>query len=187
MQPCRLAPFAVLCLAALACGDPNELPDPQNENVVDTVTISALTGTGIRLPSAYSVSDRSAIRTDLSAAFDFAFDLVPPTNTPAFLPRSALGFPADGTLQPGLQAREETFALIREAISNGYVTNDTIPVAAGERYMVRSRVVCSSLGVPLYAKLEVLEIDVEARSVTFQVLVDSNCGYVGLEPGLPEK
>lgn len=185
MHPIRIPALAAL-LAALACGDPNELPDAQNENVVDTVTISALTGTPIRLPSAYSISDRAPVRTDLSAQFDFAFDMIPPANTAALLPRAALGFPADGAQQPGLQETDDAFADIREALLNGYVTSDTIPVAVGERYLARSRVICSSLGVPLYAKLEVLAIDATARTVTFQVLVDENCGYIGLEPGLPE-
>jgi hypothetical protein len=57
-------------------------------------------------------------------------------------------------------------------------------VSAGERFMVRSRVICTALGVPQYAKLEILTLD--NKSVTFQVLVDRNCGYKGLEPGLPD-
>ena len=169
----RLAGLAAL-FAVVACSDPNNLPDAQIANVVDTVTISALTGTPIRLPSAFSVADRAAIRTDLSAQFDFAFDILPGTGTPVFLPRSALGFPLEGSLQPGLQAREEPFA-------------DTIPIAAGERYMARSRVVCTGLGIPRYGKLEVLAIDATARTVTFQVLVGQNCGYNSLAPGIPEE
>jgi hypothetical protein len=49
---------------------------------------------------------------------------------------------------------------------------------------VRSRVICTALGVPQYAKLEILALD--NKSVTFQVLVDRNCGYKGLAPGLPD-
>lgn len=177
----------VALLVAGACSDPNNLPDAQIPNVVDTVTISALTGTPIRLPSAFSVADRAAIRTDLSAQFDFAFDILPSAGTPVFLPRSALGFPLEGSLQPGLQEREEPFAEILEAVSNGYITRDTIPIAAGERYMARSRVVCTGLGIPRYGKLEVLAIDATARTVTFQVLVGQNCGYNSLVPGIPEE
>ena len=182
----RRAALAALLVAA-ACSDPNTLPDAQLENVVDTVTISALTGTPIRLPSAFSVADRAAVRTDLSAQFDFAFDILPAVNTPVFLPRSALGFPLEGSLQPGLQEREEPFAAILEAESNGYITRDTIPIAVGERYMARSRVVCTGLGIPRYGKLEVLAIDPTARTVTFQVLVGQNCGYNSLVPGIPEE
>ena len=59
-------------------------------------------------------------------------------------------------------------------------------VTLSERYLARSRVNCSALGVPHAAKLEGLAIDATARTVTFQVLGDENCGYIGLEPGRPE-
>jgi hypothetical protein len=182
----RRAALAALFVAA-ACSDPNNLPDAQLENVVDTVTISALTGTPIRLPSAFSVADRAVVRTDLSAQFDFAFDNLPGSNTPAFLPRAALGLPLEGSLQPSHQEREEEFSQILEAEPNGYLTRDTIPIAVGERYMARSRVVCTGLGIPRYGKLEVLAIDATARTVTFQVLVGQNCGYNSLVPGIPEE
>src|SRR5688500_17091224 len=116
MRRYRVAGVAALVLAA--CGDPNELPDAQIANIVDTVTISALTGTPIRLPSAYSIADPVSVRTDLSAQFDFAFDILASNGAPVFLPRSALGFPLEGGLQPGLQRREESFAEITEAVSN---------------------------------------------------------------------
>lgn len=186
----RASAAALLCVAATAavtaCSDPNALPDAQLRNIVDTVTISALTGTSIPLPSAYSVADRQPVRTDLSESFDFAFDLLPASGAPVFLPRAALGFPPSGALQPGLQETDEAFDAIEEAVSNGYITGDTIPIAVGERYYARSRIVCASLGVPKYGKLEVLTVDPTARSVTFRILVGDNCGYIGLQPGIPE-
>ncbi len=36
-------------------------------------------------------------------------------------------------------------------------------------------------------KLEVLGFTPVARSVTFRILVNNNCGYRGLELGIPEK
>src|SRR5690606_42088464 len=88
-----------------------------------------LTGTAIEQPSAYSIADRRPIRTDLSAGFDFAFDILPGTDEPVLLPRSALGFPSEGSLLPGLQRRDEAFAGITEGILDGYLTRDTIPVS----------------------------------------------------------
>lgn len=180
--------FPTLCLAAAAvlcaCGDPNALPDPQIENVVDTISISALTGTPIQLPSALSVAGPRVVRTDLSADFDVAFDIR--GSTPVFVPRAGLNFPATG-LQPGLMRSDAAFADIREAQSNGYTTRDTLQLAVGNVFVARSRVVCSALQVPLYGKLRILELDPAARTVTFEVLANQNCGYVGLEPGLPDK
>jgi hypothetical protein len=44
-------------------------------------------------------------------------------------------------------------------------------------------VVCTSLGVPLYGKLEILSF--QDSTVTFKVLTDLNCGFRDLVPGLP--
>lgn len=172
-------------LAATACGDPNALSDPQSANFVDTLTVSALTGTDIQQASAVSLPGPRTVRTDLSADFDFAFDIE--DGTPVLLPRKAMNFPNSGTVEPGLQAQTASFDQITEAISNGYTTLDTIPIAEGDRFLARSRVVCSTLGVPIYGKIEILTIDTGARTLTFRVLADQNCGYVGLQPGLPNK
>jgi hypothetical protein len=45
--------------------------------------------------------------------------------------------------------------------------------------------VCTSLGVPLYGKLQILSF--QDSTVTFQVLADRNCGFKDLDPGLPDK
>ena len=57
----------------------------------------------------------------------------------------------------------------------------------GQRYVVRSRITCTSVAVPKYAKLEVVAIDDGAKLVAFRVLTDDNCGFKGLEPGLPTR
>ena len=79
--------------------------------------------------------------------------------------------------------REESFDDIHAAPSNGYITDSTVTVALGERYVVRSRVICE-LGVPLYAKVEV--IGFEDNSLVLKRLKNVNCGYRSLEPGLPD-
>ena len=43
-------------------------------NVVDTVSLYALRGTAIALPSAYSIEQLVAVRTDTTVSLDFAFD-----------------------------------------------------------------------------------------------------------------
>lgn len=174
----------LLCLAAAAaCGDDDNLADPTAQNFVDTVTVHSLTGTPISTPSGFNIND-GPIRTDLRSDFEFAYN-VQPDGQRVFLPRAALGLPSTTTADPGLQARSETFAQIVVAASNGYVTDEPIVLDVGQRYVVRSRVVCGGLGVPLYGKLEILSFD--ATSVTFQVLANSNCGYKGLEPGFPTR
>ena len=176
--------FAAVLLVA-ACGDLNELPDASDANVVDTVTVAALTGTPLALPSAYSVSERRAVRTDQSAAFDFAYDTV--DGAPRFYPAASLGLGGSGT-QAGFQVSTEPFANLLRAPQNNYVTDEPLPATIGTVYAVRSRLVCSNIGgVPMYGKLEVLELDPDAATVTFQILTNNNCGYRSLEPGVPDE
>jgi hypothetical protein len=182
MARIRFTPLLILLALAAGCSDANSLADPTIENVVDTVTIGALVGTPITTPSGYSVVD-AAVRVD-QKDFEFAYNVQGADSQPVFLPRVALGLASSTSADPGLQTRPETFDDITEARSNGYVTDSAVVVSVGERFLLRSRVICTTLGVPQYGKLEILALD--TKSVTFQVMVDRNCGYRGLKPGLPD-
>lgn len=173
---------AAALLASAACST-DTLATATAANVVDTVTIGALLGTPLSVPSGFSVSDGQPIRTDQTSAFDFAFNLAEDGTKPVFLPRAVLGFQQSGTADPGLlRVPDRTFDQIELAESNGYVTADTVPVAVGDVFIARSRIVCST-GVPQYGKLQIMGL--QERSVTFKVLVNANCGYRGLLPGIP--
>lgn len=176
--------FSVLLALALAagCSNANSLADPTNTNVVDTVTLGALEGTPIQTPSAFSVLI-GAVRTDQTTDFEFAYN-VEASGRRVLLPRQVLGLTSTSGANPGLQASAATFDEITVAPSNGYVTDSAVPAEVGQRWLVRSRVFCS-IGVPQYAKIEILSF--EDSTVTFKVLADNNCGYKGLEPGLPDR
>jgi hypothetical protein len=171
--------------AAAACSDDN-LGNASFQNVVDTVTIFSLTGTPISSPSGFfmSTGGAGAIRTDQASgsAFEFVYNLQA-DGQKVLLPRAVLGITST-TAEPGLQNRSETFDEIKVASSNGYITDQSVPIEVGQRLMIRSRVICSS--VPLYGKMEILSFG-EDRSVTFQVLANQNCGFKGLEPGFPDR
>jgi hypothetical protein len=124
------------------------------------------------------------VRTDTTVNFDFAYN-VESDGRRVFVPRAVLGI-SESSVNPGLQARTETFEAIREAPSNGYITDRVVPIAVGERYVVRSRITCLNIGVPKYAKLEILSFNDVARTVTFRILTNDNCGFRDLEPGLPD-
>ena len=176
-----LLPWAALA----ACSDSNSLADPTDENTVEENTVGSLSDTPITTPSAYSIAT-GPIRIDQTGEFDFAFDIEgdAATGQPVLLPRAALGIASTGSADPGIQKSTEAFDSIEEAPSNGYITDAKVAVAVGDRLLVRSRVICS-LGVPIYAKMEVLSI--EDGEIHFKVLTDQNCGYRGLQPGFPEK
>jgi len=58
----------------------------------------------------------------------------------------------------------------------------------GDRFFVRTTVsTCSLLGVPLYGKLEVLELDPTQHTVKVRVLANQNCGYRSLNIGIPKQ
>jgi len=184
----NLSRFFLLPLLALAgaCSDPNALGDPTVANVVDTVTLGALEGTAISTPSGFQIG-AGAVRTDQTVDFEFAYNvrkLPDQSYQRVLVPRAALGI-STSSADPGLQRRQESFEDITRAPSNGYVTDSAVPIDVGERYLVRSRVVCTSLGVPLYGKLQILSF--QDSTVTLQVLADRNCGFKDLVPGLPDK
>jgi hypothetical protein len=174
----------LLVLWAAACGDNNGLPDATFTNVERTDSLYSLIGTPVATPSGYAVDGGRRIRTDQSDGFDFAYN-VEPDGRRVFIPRAALGIDTSNTANPGFLRRNESFDAITVAPSDGYVSDAVIPIAMGERYVVRGRVTCD-IGVPKYAKLEVLRFDDAAKTVTFRILIDDNCGFRGLEPGLPD-
>lgn len=178
-----LLPVAAAAAASFACN--SNLVSATFSNVVDTVTLGALVGTPVTVPSAFSVIDGRAIRSDQTSAFDFAFN-IDAGGQPVFLPLALLGLTPKTSSAPGLRTSTLAFGDILTAPSDGYVTQDTVHIAVGDRFLLRSRVTCSILGgVPEYGKLEVLDIDTTERTVTFQVLTDNNCGYKDLTTGIP--
>src|SRR5437879_261392 len=162
-----------LALLAAACSNTTGLPAAVFTNVVDTVSLYALRGTAIALPSAYSIQDRVSVRTDTTVSLDFAFDFNA-AGKPALLPTEALHL---GRLS-GLQTTSTTFAAIGLAPTGGYNLDSAVTFDTGTVFYAVSRPVACLIGtVPLYAKLHVLNVDTTARRVDFEILVDQNCGY----------
>ena len=182
---CRFAAWiaAVTGLALLAaCKSPQGLPNAQNANTVDTVTLYALNGTPIGTPSAYALIGPEIIHTDQKAVFDFAFNI---DSEPALLPSGVF---------PGLQktsglqkSNAPSFAAITMAPTDGYVGDKRLAISTGSLVLLRSRTQICADGTnhSLYGKLHVLAIDVTARTMQFEIVVDQNCGYLSLTPGLP--
>lgn len=173
-------------LGLAACGDPNFLNPPNFANGTAAVRLWAIQGTPLHLPSAFSISAASRIRLDQSPNFDFAFDITP-DGRPVLLPQGIFGL-LQQTGNPGFIRTETPWEEILLARINGYQVNDTIPIAVGDRFYARSGSVtlCFS-SLPFYAKVQVMEIDPEERSVFFRILSNLNCGYKSLEEGLPEQ
>jgi hypothetical protein len=178
-------PAAALLGAAAACGDPFG-QDAIVENRVDTVTLHALKGTSIRLPSAfnmYQAEGFQAVYTHVTSEFDFAFD-IDSTGKALIYPAGALGL----SREPGLQLMDRPFEEVHRAPDDGYKADSALAVTPGAVFVARSRVrgdLCVYIAVPRYGKFHVLALDTTARSITLEALVDLNCGFRSLDPGLP--
>ena len=184
MRP-NLLTVLLVSLAVAACSDSNDLPDATIENVERTDTLWSLVGTPVSTPSGFSVEGSRRVRTDLSIDFDFAYS-IQSEGQHVLLPRAALGIDTANSVNPGFVARAESFEAITTPPSSGFITDAAVPIATGERYVVRSRVTCN-VGVPKYAKIEVLEFNDALGIMTFRVLANDNCGFRSLEPGLPDR
>lgn len=178
--------ISVALALAAACGDPLGLPPPGIENRVDSlVSLYALSGTPISTPSAYVISFRQPVRTDQSAqGFDFAFD-IDTAGRALLLPTGALKLPKGSGIQLTLHA----FDSVTVAPTGGYNTDSATVVDSGSVVIMHSRPLVCSFGITsiYYAKLEVLAIDTLARRIDFRILDNVNCGYRGLEEGLPRR
>jgi hypothetical protein len=184
----RLAAGALALAGATAgCGDPLSLLPPAFENRVDTVTIWAAHGTPIVNPSGYLIAARSSVRLDQVASFDFLYDQGP-LEERIFLPLAALAPAGSGAGNAGFRLAPIPFDDIGEAPQSGYVSTDTVYANPGDVFYVRSAVNQNcGLGIPYYAKLEVLSANPDDRSIRFRILANVNCGYRSLEVGLPRR
>jgi hypothetical protein len=181
LRPVLALPVA-LGLVLAACGYESPLPRAIYKNVVDTVTLYALTGTPVRTPSGYNVQFREPMFIQDGGAFDFAIDL-DSASRPLVLPTGALKMGRSS----GAQISSLPFDSIRIAPTAGFQLDSATRVNVGERAIVHSRGTLCSYQIPavFYAKLEILSVDTLARRVTFKILVDTNCGYRGLEETIP--
>jgi hypothetical protein len=84
----------------------------------------------------------------------------------------------------------ESFDDITRAPLEDYVTDSMRVITEGTVLVGRSR--SSSIGCPItvgslprYAKMEILQIDGAARTVTLRLMANLNCGYRDLVEGIP--
>jgi len=173
------------CSLAAACGNPSGLA-AYTSNKPDTVTIYALSGTPVALPSGYSIPAQAAVRTDAAPSFDFAFD-IDTAGRALLLPTGALKLGQ----QSGLQISTQQFDSIKFAPTGGYHLHSAQVLTDSTVLIAHSTLVTCSFGVQTYyyAKLHVLAIDTTSgpngRRLQFVILADLNCGFRGLQEGLP--
>jgi len=175
-------------LFSAGCDNTLALPPATVANVVDTVTLYALQGTPIDSASGFDVTIGLTARTDRqSEEFDIAFDIDDDRGALIFT-TGALGL----SVSSAIQSSNRSFGDIVIAPLEGYEPNDTLVVGVDSVFVVRSR--ATSLGcvfflgrLPRYGKFHVLDLNLETRRITLEHLVNVNCGYRGLESGVPTR
>ncbi|HEY6808246.1 MAG TPA: hypothetical protein VI160_05595 [Gemmatimonadales bacterium] len=170
----------------LGCGNTLGPPPPNYANIVDTTALFAIDGTAIGLASAYDIVTipPGPVNTEHEVSgFDFVFNILP-GGQGVLLPTGAI---PGLNKASGLQLTGQQFDSIRAAPSGGYADSTSINIQPGSVVIIRSRPTQCSYGptVYQYAKARVIALDTVARRVSFEILVNSNCGYRDLQPGFP--
>jgi hypothetical protein len=185
----RTALLLLLGATAVAgCGDPLSLLPARFENKVDTTALWSASRSAVVFPSGFLIGQGLPVRLDQVTSFDFYYD----TNAAGehfFVPLAAVVNTGRTSGNPGF--REETsilFDSIKVAPQSDYVSQDTVRFRVGDVFYARSQVEAScGLGIPYYAKIQILSIDDGESKVSFRILANVNCGYRSLEIGLPKK
>jgi len=174
------------CVLAAACGNPFALPPAYVSNRVDTVSLYALSGTPIALPSAFYIVGNRVVRTDQGGPFDFAFD-IDTAGTSRLYPTGALKLGRGS----GVLLSAQEFDSIKIAPTSNYKLDSAQVVTENSVVIAHSSPITCPTGIAgvEYAKLHVLTLDTTSspagRRIQFEILVNQNCGYRGLEPGVP--
>ena len=176
--------WVVLIAGLTACGgstDPILIPVPDEPR--EAILVDVSTGE-ISDPSAFDIFSGDAVRTDQFSGWDFLFQ-VAEDGTKLLWPRSAV---IEENEDSGLFRVSVTFEQLTQAPEAGYVRLDSVPVAVGDVFAARSRrnPAFGSIRCRQFAKIEVLEIDPDAGTVSLLHLVNPNCEKRTLVPGAEE-
>jgi hypothetical protein len=98
----REVPAILATIALVACSDANSIPDATSTNAMDTLVVFAMSGTPVFQPSGYAMTQRSAVRLDVSTSADFGYDRTP-DGREVLLPGAMVGHQGASGIDPGLQ------------------------------------------------------------------------------------
>jgi hypothetical protein len=190
----RAAAAALLLVGGtVACGDPLEFK-ASFDTVESTVTVHALNGVPISYTAAVLLAPTPI---GVRPAGDYTFDMAVDFDAAG----SALLYPLDVIAQPGVisitrtvglqKLSGVTYADLQRAPSSGYTYGEAVPIAVGDVFAVQSNghPFCASsfISPSIFAKLTVEALDPAARTATFKIRSDPNCGFRGLQTGLPTR
>jgi hypothetical protein len=183
------APFALLTTLA-ACGDNDGVIGiANNQNVERTTAVYALSGTSASLPAAYYFISESLVRPQLlttgTVNFEIAFDIDAEGRVALLPARVVVPDSPGGTPSVGIQKSTVAFDEVQRAPDRNYVRDSTFTAQVGDTFVIQLLSSGCTFGDPLYAKLIIDSINLAERRIQFTSMVNRNCGFRGLVPGLP--
>lgn len=181
---------AVIAVAAASgCSDATAIK-AQFPTDTATLTVFALNGTPVTLPSAIRIRTSSVVRVQGDFNFDIAFDINAQGEAVVHTQR-AVASQLVGGHRVGLQLRDETFEGLTKAPTSGFEFDSSKVVPVGKLLVVDSiDPTCSLqsiLGPNIRAKIVVDSVSTARRSIYLRILSNPNCGFRDLTPGLPKE
>ena len=169
--------------ALAACGDPTR-PRAEAVTISDTLSVFALTGTPLSVPTALNTLRHAAVRTDPGASYDVVFDITDAGQAMIYPPAAVGAFG-----RAGIQKSTTPFDELLEAPVSGY--NETTPTEINPGDVLLIRAVppeCgNSFSAFIFSKLVIDSVNTDARTIHFRMRVDPNCGFRSLAEGIPER
>ena len=180
----RRAILPVLLLPVLgACNEEPDNPFDDWDVVEDTATLHTADRVETQgLPAAYDIVNHRTLRIEdptASGAWDFA--LTGGVDGPLTLTPLGAFFDVENRAGLGIE-RDASFEEIERASADDadYVTDETVALEEGVVYIVRSRQ--TGGGCVRFGKMEPLEIDQDAGTLTFRLIRNPNCNETDLVP-----
>lgn len=181
---------AVTAIAALnGCGSSTGIK-AEFPNQDTSVTVYALNGTPVTVPTALRIRSISAVRIDGSFNFDVAFDIDAQGQVLVHTARVVAGqlIPAR---RVGLLFTNQAFDAVTRAPTGGYKYDTSYVMPVGKTLLVDSfDPTCSAysiLGQNIRAKMVLDSASLSSRAIFLRVLSDPNCGFQQLTPGTPKE
>jgi hypothetical protein len=183
---CVLVSLATL--AAVGCGNPTK-PAAAIAIAYDTLTAYALNQANPFEPTAFDLATNELVVPDGNAAFDFAFGLDSYGNVIVY-PAKLIVSVVTATRTVGLQLMYVSFNSITIAAHSGYEFNDSLLVAPHQTFEVvtQNLTACTAVNITsqelLYGKFEIDSVNADSGQIFFRAVVDPNCDYDTLVPGV---
>jgi hypothetical protein len=178
----------MMALVASGCGNPTK-PAAAIQIAYDTLTAYSLNTALPYQPTAFDLATNSLVVPDGTLQFDFALNLEKSGAIVIYPPKlvvTALGAPR----VVGLEIMYQAFNAITIANHTGYEFNDSLLVNPGQVFEVvtQNTTACVAVNISsqelLYGKFIVDSVNVPLGTIHFRAVVDPNCDYDTLVPGV---